>query len=40
MARGILIGVAGGSGSGKTLVVQHMIQQLGPGRGFAAGFIL
>jgi uridine kinase len=32
MARGILIGVAGGSGSGKTLVVQHMIQQLGSDR--------
>jgi uridine kinase len=32
MARGILIGVAGGSGSGKTMVVQHMIQQLGSGR--------
>lgn len=32
MARGILIGVAGGTGSGKTLVVQHMIQQLGSDR--------
>lgn len=32
MARGILIGVAGGSGSGKTLVVQHMIRQLGSDR--------
>jgi uridine kinase len=32
MARGILIGVAGGSGSGKTLVVQHMIEQLGSDR--------
>ncbi|MCI0698007.1 uridine kinase [candidate division KSB1 bacterium] len=32
MARGILIGVAGGSGSGKTLVVQHMIEQLGSAR--------
>jgi uridine kinase len=32
MARGILIGVAGGTGSGKTLVVQHMIQELGSDR--------
>jgi uridine kinase len=32
MARGILIGIAGGSGSGKTLVAQRIIQELGSDR--------
>jgi uridine kinase len=32
MARGILIGIAGGSGSGKTLVTQRIIEELGSDR--------
>lgn len=32
MARGILIGIAGGSGSGKTLVAQRIIEELGSDR--------
>ena len=32
MERGILIGIAGGSGSGKTLVTQRIVQELGTDR--------